>query len=78
MSVGPPIPCNTKVYQKVFIGRGGDQGIRHHQQLLRLWLRLRLLRCCVFQVLDLGIDLLVVACALLYEPAPLAPSRAPD
>ena len=33
---------------------------------------------CDFQVLDLGDDSLLVACALLYETALLAPGRSSD
>ena len=68
--------CDMRVYLKVFIGRGHHSLIGRRQHHHRLRRRRRLSRDIL--VLDLGIDSLLVARALLYEPAPLEPGRAPD
>jgi hypothetical protein len=59
-----------RLYLKVFIERG------HHSLVIRRCHGRR--RSHDIQVLDLGIDSLLVARALLDESAPLAPGRAPD
>jgi hypothetical protein len=64
-----------RLYLKVVIRQGYHHLVGWWQHQLRLGRRLRSRRT---QVLDLAINGLLVAHALLIEPAPLAPGLTPD